>query len=150
MDQPTRKAMKVVCDAATVAGKRRMSETGPEKPAMGKLCNGCGVCCAAELCQLAKEIFPLASAPCPALEFENGRFWCGVARSASKYTGTPATMDGEIGETVLSLLGAGCGCCSNAPEGYAVESVIAADCRRLTAGPSSGYGPEGEFAAGGG
>ncbi len=48
----------------------------PEKPAFGSPCNGCGFCCAAEPCGVARQFVPGATegAPCPAMEFEHGPF----------------------------------------------------------------------------
>jgi len=48
------------------------------KPKFTEPCNGCGFCCATELCELADHVFPGAVAPCPALEIEDGRTWCGM------------------------------------------------------------------------
>lgn len=40
----------------------------PPKPKWGTTCNGCGLCCARELCVAAEMAFPGGSAPCPALK----------------------------------------------------------------------------------
>lgn len=55
-----------------------MSDTAPEKPPFGAPCNGCGVCCIAELCQIGSAAFGDIPGPCPALQFHHGRFWCGL------------------------------------------------------------------------
>ncbi len=40
----------------------------PQKPKRGEPCNGCGFCCASELCLIGKEIFgENQKAPCPLL-----------------------------------------------------------------------------------
>lgn len=39
----------------------------PPKPLAGSPCNGCGQCCAAELCEIGKILFDESSLPCPAL-----------------------------------------------------------------------------------
>ena len=57
----------------------------PEKPRYREACNGCGLCCALELCDLAEDAFPGAPAPCPALEWEDGRAWCGMVRHPSRH-----------------------------------------------------------------
>lgn len=38
------------------------------KPRFGQPCNGCGVCCAVEVCAIGAMAFPGAEAPCPALK----------------------------------------------------------------------------------
>jgi hypothetical protein len=55
------------------------------KPKFGEPCNGCGKCCAAELCEVADRIFPGAVAPCPALEWRDGRSWCGLITNPIGY-----------------------------------------------------------------
>lgn len=40
----------------------------PSKPRFGTPCNGCGLCCAIELCVVGELAFPGAQAPCPALK----------------------------------------------------------------------------------
>jgi hypothetical protein len=56
------------------------------KPLFHEPCNGCGLCCAKELCMAADEIFgDDCAAPCPALEYENGRAWCGIVRNPRRY-----------------------------------------------------------------
>lgn len=39
----------------------------PDKPKFMAPCNGCGLCCANELCPAAEIAFPDARPPCPAL-----------------------------------------------------------------------------------
>lgn len=55
------------------------------KPRFRDPCNGCGLCCRLELCQVAEQVFPGASAPCPALEWEGGRAWCGMVQHPSRH-----------------------------------------------------------------
>lgn len=47
--------------------------TLPDKPKYGLPCNGCGRCCAEELCEAAEVAFPGAQAPCPALKLSPDR-----------------------------------------------------------------------------
>ena len=54
-----------------------MMGTPPEKPKRGEPCNGCGFCCAIELCQVA-EMAGLTETPCKFMMFLDGRFWCGL------------------------------------------------------------------------
>jgi hypothetical protein len=79
--------------------------TGPEKPRWGEPCNGCGFCCAAEVCAIGLAIFGKQQ-PAPALEFDGGRFWCGAVRMAER--------DG-CGPLYRMVLGIGMGCDSKDP-----------------------------------
>lgn len=82
----------------------------PRKPPEGEACNGCGLCCAVELCALAIEFLEAAAAPCPAMEFADGRFWCGLARRPSRHLGTPAASNRLIRPMVHAALSIGEGC----------------------------------------
>lgn len=55
------------------------------KPKIGEPCNGCGLCCAASLCNIAEKAFHGAQAPCPALEWSEGRTWCGMIKNPVRY-----------------------------------------------------------------
>ncbi|HET7776644.1 MAG TPA: hypothetical protein VFK74_09765 [Azospira sp.] len=59
----------------------------PPKPAPGRPCNGCGVCCAAETCPLARLRFLQRRGPCPALEWagETDHYRCGLLRRPERY-----------------------------------------------------------------
>lgn len=88
-----------------------------EKPPWAAPCNGCGLCCRVELCHVAREMFPGAQTPCPALEFENGRAWCGLVRHPTRHLKLPVSLDahrGEggttIGEEVALAIYVGQGC----------------------------------------
>jgi hypothetical protein len=50
----------------------------PNKPRYKEACNGCGICCAIELCPVGEMAFPGASAPCPALKLtpDGSRTYC--------------------------------------------------------------------------
>lgn len=83
------------------------------KPAHGSPCNGCGWCCAAEPCGVAREHIPghPAEGPCLALEHEAGRFVCGMIRRPSHYMRLPNDWaDVVLGEMIATALGAGRGC----------------------------------------
>lgn len=77
----------------------------PEKAPKGSPCNGCGYCCAAEQCLISLELFGPVGAPCPAMQFADGRFYCGVLREA------PPTVQ----PTIAFLLGIGHGCDADDP-----------------------------------
>lgn len=87
-----------------------MSEGPPKKPPEGQACNGCGLCCALQPCPIAVELLQAVERPCPALEFGDGRFWCGLARTPSRYLDTPRAGDRPIGAMVRLELGIGEGC----------------------------------------
>lgn len=40
----------------------------PDKPKYREPCNGCGQCCAAQLCEVGKMLFREDELPCPALK----------------------------------------------------------------------------------
>ena len=58
----------------------RLHPEAPSKPASGKPCNGCGVCCALETCPLARVRFRQTRGPCPALTWSDNdkRYLCGL------------------------------------------------------------------------
>lgn len=96
---------------------------GPGKPAYLSPCNGCGICCAEEACAVAVSLIDAdPNGRCPALEFEAGRFWCGLVRHPSRYM--PAKFreldderrgwaDEVIGELVAKTLGGVGGSCDS-------------------------------------
>lgn len=75
----------------------------PEKPAMGQPCNGCGYCCAAEVCAIGIQAFGEVEAPCPAMQFRDGRFWCAVIETA-------AAADPVFGAHMRWVMAIGRGC----------------------------------------
>ncbi|TXN51073.1 hypothetical protein [Methylobacterium sp. WL2] len=80
----------------------------PVKSAKGEGCNGC----AEEPCHLEVEYIGAGTeGPCPALEFEEGRAWCGLVRHASRYMDLPNDWaDAILGEMFATALGAERGC----------------------------------------
>lgn len=82
----------------------------PRKPPEGDPCNGCGLCCATVLCALAVELLGAREPPCPAMEFAEGRFWCGLARRPSRYCGTPSVRDRRMRVLIEAALAIGEGC----------------------------------------
>lgn len=105
----------------------------PIKPAFGQPCNGCGYCCAAEPCGIAREFIGAdEEGPCPALECEGGRFSCGMIVRPLVYLGQaagisdafslprgakaePDEADAELGRQIAEALGAGRGCDADDP-----------------------------------
>lgn len=94
-----------------------MRDRAPEKPPYGAPCNGCGFCCAAERCILSVEMIGAGPGPCPAMEFEQGRFWCGLVRNASRYAShVPEFADDAFRQMMMPYFGTGCD--SDDPDGY--------------------------------
>ena len=118
----------------------------PRKPKCGDACNGCGVCCIAEPCASAVEFIGATEGPCPALEFEDGRYWCGMVRHPAKYLGEPEKpwADKILGGIYAEMIAVGHGCdadCEPAGgtikgQGWHCESCLwiadRAACYRLT------------------
>lgn len=76
-----------------------------EKPKFGSPCNGCGLCCKMEVCAIGKGVFGADTpAPCPALIFENKRFWCKFVL-AEDIARAPSLIG--------NALGIGKGCCAD-------------------------------------
>jgi len=52
----------------------------PPKPALGAVCNGCGVCCASDPCPLGMLVSARLHGACAALTWSDprGRYVCGV------------------------------------------------------------------------
>ena len=74
----------------------------PMKPQEGEPCNGCGHCCAMELCHAGKEVHgDDHPAPCPSLHNDGGRFWCGLAKHSEAI---------GMGAIFSTLMGFGYGC----------------------------------------
>lgn len=74
----------------------------PKKPQHAAPCNGCGKCCQAELCHVAEmALGRSAQAPCPLLEFHDGRYWCALVRTEAKVGMEPL---------IAQALGIGIGC----------------------------------------
>lgn len=90
-----------------------------EYPGHGNPCNGCGLCCLSALCMVASAVFSgemvvrdEMEGPCPALEREGDRYYCGFMRSPAQYRPVQAAMFGEpaLIAAMKYLMGAGRGC----------------------------------------
>ena len=79
----------------------RPDEAMPEKPKFGDPCNGCGFCCAVELCSVAEMIFDDNTLPCPLLSFHDGRSWCKLVETEKI---------GKMEPLIADTLGIGLGC----------------------------------------
>ncbi len=50
----------------------------PAKPKYGSPCNGCGWCCHEQVCSIGVRVFKTTTAPCPGIEYQDGKVRCGV------------------------------------------------------------------------
>lgn len=84
-------------------------EDGPRKPRIGQDCNGCGICCVAEPCAVALEYADGAERAanggqaCPALEWDDGRSWCGMVRRPLIHSEVLRREFGDLTPTQLDV-----------------------------------------------
>ncbi|WP_374339239.1 hypothetical protein [Leeia sp.] len=89
----------------------KLHPEAPHKPQMGQPCNGCGVCCAAELCPLARLRFLKRQGPCPALQWRGTQYGCGMLLAPERYLPFAAWWRSRLGQRCLRRwLGVGVGC----------------------------------------
>jgi len=67
-------------------------------------CIGCGYCCQAATCCLGLLTFDRPRGQCPALIFEEGRFWCRIVKGANGVYRERLIRDLAIGGGCLSSL----------------------------------------------
>lgn len=128
---------------------------GPKKPALSDPCNGCGLCCVATPCAVALDFVPEAKAghPCPALEWQDGRSWCGMVRNPAKHSPELATrivsvlgagydvaaaaaMNRRLGDMIREDLGGASGCDSGNPDADDEHGMTAAEYHEIAYRPS--------------
>lgn len=80
----------------------------PDKPEFGAPCNGCGLCCAVETCPLGMVLFRRRKGPCPALEWRDGRYVCGVLDAPDRFV--PLLPRRWAARLVARWIAAGRGC----------------------------------------
>jgi hypothetical protein len=81
---------------------------GRERP-----CNGCGLCCKQRPCALARSLAGVFEGPCPCLEKEDGRWWCGLVRNPHKHIPGLASKpwgDEALAPMIHQALGIGRSC----------------------------------------
>jgi hypothetical protein len=85
-----------------------------DRPGFGQPCNGCGHCCREEACDLSVQYLKSTVAPCIALEFDDGRYWCGLIRHPAKYLGLKEWANefalAELSPKFAYMLRLGAGC----------------------------------------
>lgn len=85
----------------------------PPKPAPGKPCNGCGVCCAALPCPVSRLLLGHRQGACPALQWQEPqrRYACGmVAAPASFLHWLPQRWSAFASRRFARWIAAGSGC----------------------------------------
>ena len=94
----------------------------PLKARWGTACNGCGLCCAKELCVAGEMAFPGASAPCPALKIrgDGKSTYCQLVAIEIVAGLTPMLQE---------ALGIGKGC-SMRDENEAIDAAMEEDARQ--------------------
>lgn len=108
-------------DQETKAGSIMMviKVGGVEFPGHGAPCNGCGLCCLSALCIVASAVFvgqdetkDEFEGPCPALERDGDRYYCGFMRSPAQYRPVEAAIHGEAAliAAMKFMMGSGEGC----------------------------------------
>lgn len=89
----------------------------PPKPTLGEACNGCGVCCAAEPCPVARIFLLQRSGSCRALLWQpsSARYACGMVGEPARHSKLiPAWLNAQAGRFFASRIAAGLGCDSTA------------------------------------
>ena len=89
----------------------------PVKPALGQACNGCGVCCAAEPCPVARVFLWQYRGTCHALRWneEATRYQCGMLMQPTHYLRwLPLRWETSFSQLVSRWIASGIGCDSDA------------------------------------
>ncbi|MDP2810486.1 MAG: hypothetical protein Q8O34_10105 [Rhodocyclaceae bacterium] len=91
----------------------RLHAVAPAKPAFGASCNGCGVCCAAEPCPVARFLLGVRTGDCLALAWDEAarRYFCGMARHpAGHLRWLPEMLNNAAARACRRWISAGSGC----------------------------------------
>ncbi|MCG2583596.1 hypothetical protein [Massilia sp. TS11] len=94
-----------------------LQRAAPPKPPLGQPCNGCGVCCAAATCPLARLALGQWRGPCRALEWDAALacYRCGLLRQPQAYLRwLPAALGPWFGRRARRWIAAGVACDSSA------------------------------------
>lgn len=97
-----------------------LQSQAPAKPAPGQACNGCGVCCAAEPCPLARVFLWQWHGACRALEWDAAglQYRCGMLLQPARYLRwLPVRWQRRFGVVAARWIAAGTACDSEAEVG---------------------------------
>jgi hypothetical protein len=94
------------------------------KPPHGAPCNKCGLCCLTGPCTTAKLFFEISRGPCPALQWDDRAFVCGLMADPARYAPVRARIKGAtaMSQAARRLLGADQGCDARYPDEPADEA----------------------------
>jgi hypothetical protein len=101
-----------------------LHRAAPLKPGLGESCNGCGVCCSAQTCPVARVLLLQWRGPCRALLWDGAapHYRCGLLVSPMTYLrGLPRWSESFVRRRVKRWIAAGAGCDS------AVDAASAED-----------------------
>lgn len=85
----------------------------PPKPALGAACNGCGVCCAADPCPVARVFLLQRAGSCRALLWQaaSSSYACGMVSEPARHSRlVPTWLNARAGRFFASRIAAGLGC----------------------------------------
>ncbi|MFZ2999689.1 MAG: hypothetical protein WA071_05120 [Undibacterium umbellatum] len=100
--------------------------SAPAKPALGQACNGCGVCCAAEPCPVARVFLWQFKGSCRALEWHADvqQYRCGMLLQAASYVRwLPRGWQSWFAKRVRRWIAAGTACDSDASAAAAISTT---------------------------
>ena len=88
---------------------KELEDAIARKAPHGGACNRCGACCMVSVCVLGYHVLKYTElGRCPALEQEGDEYLCGIIVHPERYT--DRTMDAELREAALLLIGHDMGC----------------------------------------
>lgn len=79
------------------------------KPPENDPCNGCGLCCLMQQCDLSIDLFG-RQPRCPALEHAGERYACGLVTRPEHHLGVPAVSAPHFSHLFGDMLAVGEGC----------------------------------------
>ena len=107
------RALATIANMAVTEQIIKIHAQAPAKPALGKPCNGCGVCCVAEPCPVSLALLWPHTAPCKALLWndESKHYRCGMVVEPSRFVKwLPTRMDKITSKVFKRWIAAGTLC----------------------------------------